>query len=271
MRHRYLKHRHGFTLVETLVGPGILAIVALAGLKYYDHHKQKLANNQMHIAMHHAMRSIENILDNKGSLAVSANHASNTALKSCLPDDYEACEAGDTSDRCHRQTTEPCASLASNAWVPFTLYHPQTLDPLSGTTHRPAGFDQRGRICEASPCAFHVSTWFKPQCFPGQTNCEAAQMLTLAYEIKPNSSRSGNDASDILTMLPTLNPTDGVIAAVRVEREVDVGFSNIWTRLNQRCPDGYGVRGISYAYELHCEDPKGDIGNPTVIPHTPTP
>ena len=176
----------GFTLVEVLVGLGLLGVSLAIGIRYFDQHKKRAALNQMRIAMFSAVRTIENVLDNTGTLAVSANRPGNQALKECLPDQYEACTNADVEGECRKRTAVSCRDTAATSWQPFTLYHPEDTNlRLAGPTGSPAGFDKFGRACSTPPCAFNVETSFQSRCFPGQVRCEAAQMLIVPLSDHP--------------------------------------------------------------------------------------
>ena len=222
-------HGSGFTLVEAMIGIGLLAIFVALSVRFYGKQKVSLERNQARVSMYNDVKFFENLLSSPGILAISAFQAGNNALLRCLQ------VAGGN-----------CLELPANTWEPFELFEPETARRISGRPNAPIAYDKFGRECDANTlrCAYSISTEFRPRCFPGQPMCESAQMILVRYTVQPLIART-----------PPL----------QIIREIDVGFSNIWTRLNQQCPADYAVSGITYAYELHCINLQGDQGLPQVI------
>ena len=212
----------GVGLVEVIVGVGVLGIVLSLGAKFFSKQTKLQAANRTRVAIFNTGQYIEQLLASKAILHISAAQPGNATL-----------------DRCMTPVTADCAE--SNSWIPFNLYNPESNDMVAGGPQQPVYHDSFGNICASSnlsDCAYSVTSEFMPRCFPGQNTCSTAQMIVVRYQI---------------AVIP--GTSNQKIRPLEVQREIDIGFASIWTRLKQSCPPGQAVRGISYAYELRCEGP----------------
>lgn len=248
-----MKNRdRGFTLVEILVAVGLVGGMAVAAGRYYQRHTKIMDYNSTRIAIFNKITAVEGLLDGLSGLQLAAEKAGNGALRDCL----------------FYQTGNCLAAANSGDFRGFRLYDPaDDRIRISGTTNDPVYYDAGGRICNKNreKCSFALTTAFQPHCFPGanQQNCNAAQAVLVRYRMYFLDKNNG--------LIPATPGGRGHYQPVEVIREIDVEFVNIWKRLNQTCPVGYGIRGINFAYQVRCENDNGDPGNPQVVLPPPPP
>ena len=244
----------GFSLLEVIIAAGILSIVTLAAVSFWQNQQNFITHAKTKLALIEKQEELNDIVKSSAILAFSANQGSaNQKLHNCLPARYVGCTGGvDYNGQCRDTAVAECTT--SSVWQPFSVFDPVSNRKISGTQTDPVFYRRDNRPCSAgSPaCFYQVTTEFQSRCPNGASKCAAAQNLVVKYTIKPVLSHYKGRSLSYVEIAKT--------------REIEFGIEGIWTRMNQSCPPDYAVKGISYDYKVICIDEAGDTLNAQIVP-----
>ena len=175
---KFLLNRRGFSLIQTLIAAGIIAIfVSVFADLLMNMQKEVKRNKNKHerILINY---QIDQVVTSSKGVKESTELTQNAALKACVKGgQFGAC------------LTNCCQN---GVVYPFYLLDPRDENPdipararLSGPETDPVFYDDDSNVGCTANCAYTVTSSFKAHCPGGISSCDHAEHLQIEINYKP--------------------------------------------------------------------------------------
>lgn len=177
-----LKKNKGFSLVESLVAIGLLAVIVSAGFQFLAFHSREYRRATNNKALLRLSRQLSAMLESPANIVNSLIQVSqNKALSDC---------ALGVGDRC-------LGSLDPQNPKRFALFRVESgtntvATQLSSSESATVMFDDQGAPCSGSDCVYEVETFFYGSCQYSEAYCQQ-NYSNLAVTISPAATKPDYD------------------------------------------------------------------------------